>query len=172
MILPALPHLAIAAAFTLALVGGAAYVKGREHGAEAVQARWDAERVTQLQAHAAAQAAKSKAEDALAVQLQEQSNAHTQEIGRRDTAVAGARTELARLRDALATTAASLRHLTPATPTGPAPDATAPVRDVLGSCAQELVGLGEQADRLASQVTGLQSYAKLAQGTCGQQAGQ
>jgi hypothetical protein len=165
-LLPSLPTLAIAAAIAIATSGTLGYVKGRSSGAQAVQARWDAERVAQLQAHADALAAKSKAEDALARQLQAQADAHTQEIQRRDAAGAGARTELARLRDALATTATS-RHDPQATPTGPAPDAAAAARDVLGSCAQELVGLGEQADRLAGQLIGLQDYARLAQRTCG-----
>lgn len=171
ILLPSLPTLAIAAAIAIATSGAIGYVKGRSSGAEAVQARWDAERVTQLQAQAAAQGAKAKAEDAIARQLKDQSDAHTKEIGRRDVAVAGARTELARLRDALAA-AATVRHITPATPPGPAPDAAAAARDVLGSCAQELVGLGEQADRLAGQLIGLQDYANLAQRTCGQQVGQ
>lgn len=172
MFLPSLPQVIILAAVSVAISATTGYGVGRRHGGEAVQAKWDADRVTQLQALTAAQSAKSQAEDAIAKQLAAQTQAHTQALTRRDAAVAGARSELTRLRNALAAPSPA-GHPDPQAPaTGPATDGSGTFRGILRSCAEELVQVGEHADRLAAQVTGLQLYANLAQRTCGQQAGQ
>lgn len=117
-----------------------------------------------------AQQQRAVAEAALGQQLEEQAHAYTQRIKSLETGSAGTRRELQRLRDALATARASLRHLSQpaAASAGPAADgAAADAGELLGSCGARLVELGGSADRLAAQVIGLQAYARIAQQSCG-----
>lgn len=70
-------------------------------------------------------------------------------------AIAGAQSELGRLRDTLAARAA--------TQTAPActrTDAATTERELFGQCAQALTDVAAEADRHAATVTGLQSYIK------------
>lgn len=127
----------------------------------------------QAQAVIAAQAATRAAEDRLAAQIEEQSHAYTTRIRALEAGAVGARRELQRLRDAVATARASARALAGGAPAaaGPAADgAAAGPFDALGECAAERVEVGGLAARLAEQVIGLQAYARLAQRACGHQA--
>lgn len=162
----AFPQVLAYAALACALSFGAGYWRGNSSGEAAVQAKWDEQTAAMAKALTQALLDKQDAEGRLAVELKEQSNAHSSDLARNGAALAGARSELARLRAALAT--AGHREQSPASAAGPAPDgAAATAGDVLGWCAERLVGLGGQADGLAAQVIGLQTYAKTAQQTCG-----
>lgn len=128
------------------------------------------EKLRAQQAVIAAQQAKAAAESALAKQLQEQADEYSARIKSLEAGNAGARRELDRLRDALATARVGIRNLveSKATGTGPAPDgAAADAGQLLGECGARLVEMGGQADRLAAQVIGLQAYARLAHRACG-----
>lgn len=154
--------------FSSLIVGMNAYSKGKAAGSAEVQQQWDAVAEAQRKAVEQATAEKIEAENRLAHQLQEQANALTAQIRSRDAAIRAARTELARLRDALATAAIGAReHASPAAAGPPADGAPADTGQLLGACAERLVELGEQADRLATQVVGLQDYARTAQRVCG-----
>lgn len=161
----ALPQLIAAALLACAMSFGAGYWRGHVSGAASVQAEWDEQTAAMARELSKALIEKQAAEGRLAVELQEQSNAHSSNLRRNDAALAGARSELARLRAALS---GGRREQPQASASGPAADgSTATAGDVLGWCAERLVGLGGQADGLAAQVIGLQTYAKTAQQTCG-----
>jgi len=71
-------------------------------------------------------------------------------------AIAGARSELDRLRDDLAARSGSTSQDPAACP---GTDGAAPIeRDLFGQCAGSLVIMAAEADRLATQVSGLQGY--------------
>lgn len=165
----------LAAAGTLTY--GWAYKRGETAGygvcTAAYQPRIDrlqGEKLAAQQAVIAAQQAKAAAESALAKQLQEQADEYSARIRTLEAGNAGARRELGRLRDALATARVSLRSLSQSETAraGPAPDgSSADTGQLLGECAGRLVELGGQADRLAAQVIGLQAYARIAHRACG-----
>lgn len=160
-----LPQILGAALLGCVLSFGAGYWRGHVSGAASVQAKWDEQTAAMAKALSQALLEKQAAEGRLAIELKEQSNAHSSHLRRNDAALAGARSELARLRAALA---GGHREQPQASASGPAADgATATAGDVLGWCAERLVGLGGQADGLAAQVIGLQTYANTAQKTCG-----
>lgn len=164
LLLRALPYIG-AALLTVAILGGT-YAAGYSSGEAEIQVKWDEQTNAMAKALTQALLAKQEAEGRIAADLKEQSDAHSSDLKRNDAALAGARSELARLRAALA--AIGHREQPPASAAGPAPDgAAATAGDVLGWCAERLVGLGGQADGLAAQVIGLQTYAKTAQQTCG-----
>lgn len=132
--------------------------------------RLQSDKLAAQQAVIAAQQQKAAAESALAKQLQEQADEYSARIKTLEAGNAGARRELARLRDALATARIGLRSLAESKTagTGHAPDGgAADTGQLLGACAERLVEVGGSADRLAAQVIGLQAYARLAQRACG-----
>lgn len=171
----------IAGAVLLAAVAWAAYTWAHERGATAgygtctaeYQPRIDrlqSEKLAAQQAVIAAQKAKAAAEASLAAQLQEQADEYTARIKTLEAGNAGARRELGRLRDALATARVSLRALSQPAPAGPGPatdGAAADTGQLLSECGARLVEVGGQADRLAAQVIGLQAYARIAHRACG-----
>lgn len=129
------------------------------------------EKLRAQQAVIAAQQAKAAAEASLAAQLEDQARDYSQRIRDLEVGNAGARRELGRLRDALATARTSLRHLSQSASagTGPAADggAAGATGSLLGECAAQLVEVGGRADSLVAQVVGLQAYARLAHKACG-----
>lgn len=132
--------------------------------------RLQSDKLAAQQAVIHAQQAKAAAEATLAKQLEVQADEYTQRIKSLEAGNAGARRELQRLRDALATARIGLRDLgkSASAGAGPAPDgAAADAGQLLGECAGRLVEVGGSADRLAAQVIGLQAYARLAQRACG-----
>lgn len=71
-------------------------------------------------------------------------------------AIAGAQSELGRLRDTLAA-----RQAAPATTTSAGTDAAAPVeRELFGQCAEALADMAGEAGRHAATLTGLQTYVR------------
>lgn len=171
----------IAGTFLLLVVLWAAYAWAHGRGEQAgygtctaeFQPRIDAlqsDKLKAQQAVIAAQQAKALAEATLAAQLEEQARDYSQRIRTLEAGNAGARRELGRLRDALATARVSLSHLSkpPSAGTGPSADgAPADTGQLLGACGERLVELGNAADRLAAQVIGLQAYARIAHKSCG-----
>lgn len=132
--------------------------------------RLQSDKLAAQQAVIAAQQQKAAAESALAKQLQEQADEYSARIKTLEAGNAGARRELGRMRDALATARTSLRALSESEATGPRPAADGAAADtgqLLGECAGRLVEMGGQADRLAAQVIGLQAYARIAHRACG-----
>ena len=132
--------------------------------------RMQSEKLQAQQAVIAAQQAKATAEATLAKQLEDQADEYSKRIATLEAGNAGARRELGRLRDALATARTSLRSLSQSAHSraGPAPDGSpADTGELLSACAGRLVEVGGSADRLAAQVIGLQAYARLAHKACG-----
>lgn len=148
----------------------AEYVPMLEARDRAIQAYQD-ENAKRAAALIAAQEAKAAAEAKAAKDLEEQSNAYTDRINRLQAGIAGARRELDRLRDNLATAAVSSASgvsVSQTSGTRPATDgAAAGPASIAGECASRYLAMGELAGRLAEQVTGLQMYARTAQSACG-----
>ncbi len=149
----------------------AEYVPMLEQRDRAIQAYQD-DATARAVALIAAQKAKAEAEAKAARDLEEQSNAYTDRINRLQAGIAGARRELDRLRDNLATAAVSAAggvSVAQTSGTRPAPDGAASgPAGIAGDCAGRYLAMGELAARLAEQVTGLQGYAKTAHRACGQ----
>lgn len=130
-------------AVTLAATHFKAYVTGKESVLEQLQQDALAnEKAARAREHALT-IAKQKAEEAYEAQKQ---------INRR--AIAGAQSELGRLRDALADRAAQ----DPATCTRT--DGAAPELELLGTCAGRYATVAQDTDELAATVTGLQAYVR------------
>lgn len=143
-------RLALLIVFSVLLAGThwKAYVSGKQ----AMQAHYQQ---AQLQAEQAARAR----EQQLVAERQKSEERYVQEKRKAAAAASGAQSELDRLRDALASSGGG--------PTCPAPAASARVdagtgleSELLGHCAQTLVGVAAEADRLEAQVVGLQQYIK------------
>lgn len=113
--------------------------------------------------------ARARAIDAATEQLEQERSANAQRVRVLESASAGARRELRRLHDALATARVSADSILRSGVSSPGPVAdgrAAGTGELLGECASRLVEVGGHADRLAAQVIGLQAYARLAQRAC------
>jgi len=176
----------VALFFLGAFIGGAyywAHARGEAEGYGECRAEYEpmlvardrkieeymAEAEARKQAVLAAQRAKEAVEMIFKRQMQEQTDAYTARLQQLEAGNAGARRELVRLRDALATARVStdslLKPINPAS--RPASDgATSVAETVIRECAERRVEMGGLAARLAEQVIGLQAYARLAQQAC------
>jgi len=138
---------ALVVAVTLAATHWKAYIQGKT----AVR--------TQMQAQVLAteQAARAREHELIAARHQaEEAYAALKRSTQR--AVAGAQSELGRLRDTLAQ---RQREATSDATTEPGTHAAATTeRQLFGQCAETLAGVAQQADQLADQVSGLQSYVR------------
>lgn len=136
-------------AVLIAVILAASHWKVYVAGKNAVLAQVQAEALSNEQAARAREqqlvAAKHKAEEE-----------HAAFKLRTQRAVAGAQSELGRLRDVLATRQAA----TTATPSTGTDAAATTERQLFGQCAETLAGVAQQADQLAAQVIGLQGYIK------------
>lgn len=141
----------------LAIVIGVTGIVSYRAGAKSVQAKWDAQKNEQVKARAELEAQYRAKEQQLVAAKQEAEVAYVELKNRFDRDAAGARRELDRLRSALA---ARQPAATPANPASiPKLDATPGIQgELLGECAQALVGLAAEADGLAAQLIGLQRY--------------
>jgi Tfp pilus assembly protein PilV len=134
---------AVLVSITLATSHWKAYVAGKHSTLAHIQAEALANEQAARAREQALVAAKHKAEeDHAAFKLRTQ------------RAVAGAQSELVRLRDTLANRQTAA---TATTCTGTDAAATTE-RQLFGQCAEALAGVAQQADQLAAQVTGLQGY--------------
>ena len=146
-------RLVITAVVLVVLAG--THWKAYLNGKKAVRAEYQAKEL-------AAEKAAREREQELIAERQKLEDRYVQDKRKADAAAAGARAELGRLRDQLAargaaaaTTAAPIRV-----------DGGSPEAQLLGACASALVGVAEDADRLAAQVIGLQAYVR---GVCQKQ---
>jgi uncharacterized protein HemX len=134
---------AVLIALTLAASHWKVYVAGKH----AVLAK------VQAEAMAKEQAAREREQQLVAAKHKAEED-HAAFKRRTQRAVAGAQSELGRLRDTLNDRQAA----STATPSA-GTDAAAPIeRELFGQCAETLAGVAQQADQLAAQVSGLQSY--------------
>lgn len=149
----------VIAALVMAVVLATTHIAAYRSGSAHVRAQWEKER-TQLTVKAleAEQAARKK-EQALIDARQQSEKRYVDEKRKAAAAAASAQSALDGLREQLA---ARDRQLHPAdSASGPGADGAArPERELLGACAQTLVGLAEEADGLKSRVFGLQEYVK------------
>jgi DNA anti-recombination protein RmuC len=111
--------------------------------------------LSQVQAKAMAneQAARAREQQLVAAKHKAEED-HAAFKRRTQRAVAGAQSELGRLRDTLAIRQAAAT----ATPSAGVDAAAAPERELFGQCAETLAKVAQQADHLAAQVIGLQGY--------------
>lgn len=144
-----MPWFKLTAAAVLALLLTGTHWKAYVAGQQAVRAEYQA---AQLQAEKEARAREQR----LVEEKQKAEAAYVDQKRKAAVAVSGARSELDRLRDALAARSAG------------APTATCPraadraglEQHLLGQCASALVGVAAEADRLETLVVGLQGYIK------------
>jgi Sec-independent protein translocase protein TatA len=129
--------------------------KAYTNGKKAVRAEYQAKEL-------AAEKAAREREQELVAERKKLEDRYVQDKRKAEAAAAGARAELGRLRDQLAARSATTQ--TPATPIRV--DGGSPEAQLLGACASALVGVAEDADRLAAQVIGLQAYVR---GVCQKQ---
>jgi hypothetical protein len=139
-------RLTLAAIALLVLAG--THWKAYVSGGDAVRAQH------QGQVIAAEQSARTKERELLTAK-QRTEEAYEQDKRKAATAAAAARTELDRLRVALARRGEPAPGATSSTSTD---DARGPERELLGACAADLQSMAAEADRLAGKVTGLQGY--------------
>lgn len=139
----------------LILVG--AWAKGYSSGKASVRAEWDQEIASRTQqALALEQAARAKERSLLAAKHDVEAR-YVDLKAKQARSAAGAQRELARLRDQLS--AAS------STPTGdttgqPGVDGASIPGEFLGSCAEALTGMAEEADEIRARLIGLQGYVR------------
>lgn len=141
---------AIAAGLAISL--GYAFRSGKA----AVQAQWDADTLRRTQAAVKAEQDARSKEHALQQAKQKVEERYVETKRKADADAAHAKSELDRLRNALAARDRAARQ-------DPAPASRVDVsgeRELLGECAQAVVGLGTTSQRLADKVIGLQSYVK------------
>ena len=164
----ALPQLLVTLVASIVISGGLGYWAGHGKGVAALQARWDAERVSQYQAIEKARQEAAEARQRADADLAKQKESYDAERRRQADASVATGRELQRLRDALATSALGHRERASAQGSGPRTDgAAAAAGELLAACGQALAGMGDDARRLAAQVIGLQGYARTAQKVCG-----
>lgn len=144
-----MPWVRLTAAAVLALLLAGTHWKAYISGQQAVRAQYVA---AQLQAEKAARLR----EQQLIEEKQKAEAVYVDQKRKAAVAVSGARTELERLRDALATRSPS----EPATASPRAADRAGLEQHLLGQCASALVGMAAEADRLETLVVGLQGYIK------------
>lgn len=136
---------AVIVATTLAATHWKVYIVGKNAVLEQVKA----------EAMANEQAARAR-EHALVIAKQQAEESYVTLKRNTQRAVAGAQSELGRLRVVLD---ARQREATSTATTSTGTDAaTAPERQLFGQCAETLAGVAQQADQLAAQVSGLQGY--------------
>lgn len=112
---------------------------------------------THAQALATAESQARAREQSLVAAKQKAEEAHEVNKKQSQRAIAGARSELDRLRDLLATRAASHPAADPA-PSAGTDAAACTERELLGEGAGHLAELAAEADRLTATVSGLQGY--------------
>lgn len=134
---------AVLIALTLATSHWKVYIAGKN----AVLAK------VQADAMANEQAARAREQQLIAAKHKAEEN-HAAFKRRTQRAVAGAQSELDRLRDVLAARQATAD----AAPSDRTDGAATTERQLFGQCAKTLAGVAQQADQLAAQVIGLQGY--------------
>lgn len=150
------PRMWIAAALIVATI--VSHTAVYRAGKASVRAEWDKDIAARTaQALEAEQKARAK-EQQLVTARQQAETRYVEEKRRAATAAVGAKSELDRLRDELA----APRNPACASPTAPAGNhgGAGLESELLGHCAQALVGMAAEADRLETQVVGLQQYIK------------
>lgn len=145
-------------ALALAAVLGFTHFSTYRMGKAVVRAEWDKDKAARVaQAMAAEQAARAR-EQQLVAERQKAEEVYVQQKRKAAAAVAGALTELDRLRDELAAPGGRACK-DPAAPAG-AYGGAGLESDLLGHCATALVRMAQEADRLETVVVGLQGYVK------------
>lgn len=125
-------------------------------GKGVVRAEWDKDIAKRTALALQAEQAARQREQELVAAKQVSEERYVEEVQKAESFAAGARSELGRLRNAIA---ARNRASTQSTAACPAADAGArSERDLLGTCAETLVGVAADADQLGAKVIGLQQY--------------
>lgn len=132
--------------------------KAYHAGGAAVQAKWDKDAELRAQQALQAEQAARKREQDLAAQKRKVEERYANDKRKAAAAAAGARSELDRLRGEIAQPACVGADCDPAAAIGV--DGGAVERQLLEQCAAALVGVAQDADRLAATVIGLQTYVR------------
>ena len=151
-------YVAVAFLTALLLVLTGTHWKAYHAGGAAVQARWDKDAAQRVQQALQAEQDARKREQDLAAEMQNVEKRYANDKRKAAAAAAGAQSELDRLRSEISRPACAGASCDPAATRGA--DAEAVERQLLGQCAAALVGVAQEADRLATTVIGLQDYVR------------
>lgn len=146
-------------AAVLLVVLGATHFTAYRSGKAVVRAQWDKERAELAAKALDAERAARRKEQALVAERKKLEDKYVEDKRKADAAAAGARTELDRLRDAIAGAPGCPAAADPAA-AGRAAGAARLELELLGACATALTDLAAEADRLETRVVGLQQYVK------------
>jgi hypothetical protein len=152
-------QLIVVAALACVVSLAAGYLWGFQGGTAAVLVDWDKERLAGFAAVERERQRVIEIERRMELKVREQADVYSKEILRRETAAAGTRRELDRLRVALAR-ADRGPSAAPADDRPEVDGGAALATVLLGECATQLVEMGGHAERLAGQVIGLQQYVR------------
>ena len=150
----------IAAAIVLAVFLAGVYWKGHTSGAKSVQTAWDADVAARTAQALEASEAARKVEQELTAKVGKVDRAY-QDQKRATATVAAAAADGLRNLEAILTAPNSPASATVASAGNHG--AGSAERELLGSCAASLVGMGKEADRMALKVLTLQEYIKAIQ---------
>jgi hypothetical protein len=151
-------YAAVAFLTALMVVLAGTHWKAYHAGGAAVQAKWDKDASQRAQQALQAEQAARKREQDLATQKRIVEERYANDKRKAAAAAAGARSELDRLRSEISRPACTGADCDSAAARGV--DAGAVERQLLGQCAAALVGVAQDADRLAATVIGLQAYVR------------
>lgn len=148
--------LALIVAVLLAGTHWKAYVSGKQ----AVQVAWDRDIAARTAAALKAEQEAREKESKLLAARQASEAKYVQEKRKAAAAAAAAGSELDRLRDELAAAPPGGKACSDPAAPGRADGRAGLERELLGHCAQALVGLASEADGLEARLVGLQQYVK------------
>lgn len=149
-------YLRITIAVLVASVLAASHWKAYHAGSAAVQAKWDKDIAVHIKQALLAEQDARKREHSLETQKRKVEDQYANDKRKAAIAAAGAQSELNGLRNELYAIPAPVASANPSTP---ARTDESPIEyQLLGQCATALVGVAENADRLAATVLGLQKY--------------
>jgi len=155
-------RIALAIAMGLALLASHGFVY--QAGQDSILSQWHQAKAADAMAQAASEARARERERQISNQLRTAEDRHVQEVSRRSADASGARLELERLRTQIAAgTAVPACTAAQASTAGAGFDAPPALSELFEQCSVALSDVAAEADRLAGQVTGLQSYIQATQ---------
>lgn len=140
------PRIWLALLISCALSGGFGYWRGDVAGHKAIQAKWDAAKIVQMEAARAAEATNRATESRLKTQVIEAQNANQDRINKISADAAAARTQS----DGLRRDIAAVRSVLPSLAADAVRQYAATATDVLGECADRYTDMAAKAQGHAS----------------------
>lgn len=155
-------RIALAIAMGLALLASHGFMY--QAGQDSILSQWHQVKAADAMAQADSEARARDRERQISKQIRTAEDRHVQEVSRRSADASGARLELERLRTQIAAgIAVPACTASQASTSAARVDAPAAYSELFEQCSVALSDVATEADRLAGQVTGLQSYIQATQ---------